>query len=163
MKLILVRHAVAFERNAKRWPDDSQRPLTKRGAATFRKAAGGLVKLCPDVALCLTSPFRRAARTAELLAQAGWPKARLLPELEPGVDPQSVAHALAGLKTKGPIAIVGHEPALSELTAFLLGLLHPPFEYKKGGAAVLDFPGAIDKGQGRLQWLAPPKLLRRAR
>lgn len=163
MKLILVRHAVAFERNAKRWPDDSQRPLTKRGADKFREAAAGLVKLVPEVAICLTSPFRRAARTAELLAQAGWPKPMVLPELEPGVDPHIVANALAKLKTKGPIAIVGHEPALSELTAFLLGQAKPIFEYKKGGAASLEFPHVIAQDEGRLKWLATPKLLRSAR
>ncbi|MBK8205225.1 MAG: histidine phosphatase family protein [Planctomycetes bacterium] len=163
MKLILVRHAVAFERNAKRWPDDSQRPLTKRGAEKFRKAAAGLVKLCPDVALCLTSPFRRASRTAKLLAQAGWPVPKVLPELEPGVDPGIVASALAKLKTKGPIAIVGHEPALSELTAILLGHGKPTFEYKKGGAASLEFPHVIAQDEGRLKWFATPKLLREVR
>ncbi|MBX3458504.1 MAG: phosphohistidine phosphatase SixA [Planctomycetes bacterium] len=163
MKLIIVRHAPAFDRDAKRWPDDSQRPLTKRGAEKFRKAAAGLVKLVPDVALCLTSPFRRASRTAELLEQAGWPKARMLHELEPGVDPDIVANALAKLKAKGSIAIVGHEPALSELTAFLLGLPSPPFEYRKGGAACLEFTGFSGAGLGRLKWLATPKLLRAAR
>lgn len=163
MKLIIVRHAIAFERNPKRWPDDSQRPLTKRGAEKFRKAAAGLVKLCPDVAVCLTSPFRRAARTAELLAQAGWPKPKVLRELEPGVDPDIVASALAKLKSRGPVAIVGHEPSLSELTAFLLGQAKPSFEYKKGGAACVQFESAIGGGLGRLSWLATPRILRRAR
>lgn len=163
MKLIVVRHALAFDRDAKRWPDDSQRPLTKRGAEKFRRAAAGLVKLVPDVALCLTSPFRRASRTAELLEQAGWPKAKMLHELEPGVDPDIVANALAKLKSRGPIAIVGHEPALSELTAYLLGQPSPPFEYRKGGAAMVEFDGAITRAGGVLKWLATPKLLRAAR
>lgn len=163
MKLIVVRHALAFDRDAKRWPDDSQRPLTKRGAEKFRRAAAGLVKLVPDVALCLTSPFRRASRTAELLEQAGWPKAKMLHELEPGVDPDIVANALAKLKSRGPIAIVGHEPALSELTAYLLGQPSPPFEYRKGGAAMVEFDDAITRAGGVLKWLATPKLLRAAR
>lgn len=163
MKLIIVRHAVAFQRDPNRWPDDSQRPLTRRGAEKFRKVAAGLVKIVPDLAVCLTSPFRRAARTAELLAQAGWPAPKELQELEPGVDTDIVANALAKLKSKRPIAIVGHEPALSELTAFLLGQPKPTFEYKKGGAAAIEFAAGITIGQGRLQWLASPKLLREAR
>ncbi len=28
MELLIVRHAIAFERNAKRWPDDAERPLS---------------------------------------------------------------------------------------------------------------------------------------
>ncbi len=163
MRLIIVRHAIAFERNAKRWPDDGARPLTKRGARKFRDVAARLVKLEPEVALCFASPPKRAWRTAVLLAKAGWPKPQALPELEPGVTPEAATRALAMLKTKGPVVIVGHEPMLSELTAWLLGTPRPAFEYKKGGAAVLEFPAAPASAEGRLQWLATPRLLRKAR
>ena len=38
----MVRHAIAFERDRRRWPDDALRPLTPAGKRRFRKAAGGL-------------------------------------------------------------------------------------------------------------------------
>jgi phosphohistidine phosphatase SixA len=30
MELLIVRHAIAFERNTRRWPDDAERPLSDR-------------------------------------------------------------------------------------------------------------------------------------
>ena len=33
MELLIVRHAIACERNRQRWPDDADRPLSSRGAA----------------------------------------------------------------------------------------------------------------------------------
>ena len=31
MRIYLIRHAAAFDRDRKRWPDDGQRPLTPEG------------------------------------------------------------------------------------------------------------------------------------
>ena len=42
MDLLIVRHAIAMERDAKRWPDDRLRPLSARGIARGSKAAAGL-------------------------------------------------------------------------------------------------------------------------
>ena len=47
MRLYLVRHAIAHDRDAKKWPDDGQRPLTKRGIQRFEQVAAGLRKLVP--------------------------------------------------------------------------------------------------------------------
>ena len=69
MDLYVVRHAVARERDANLWPDDSKRPLTPRGEERFRHAAGGILRLVSEVGAVLSSPFVRAWRTAELLEQ----------------------------------------------------------------------------------------------
>ena len=67
MNLYIVRHAVAHKRDAELWPDDAKRPLTPEGEERFRRAAGVILRLVPEIELVLSSPFVRAWRTAELL------------------------------------------------------------------------------------------------
>src|SRR5688572_15511367 len=70
MRVFLVRHAIAEERNRIRWPDDALRPLTAAGKKRVRKAARGLASFLPPESVVLTSPFVRARETADLLAAA---------------------------------------------------------------------------------------------
>ena len=45
MEVVLVRHAIAAERDPSRWPDDRERPLTRQGEERMRRAAKGLAKV----------------------------------------------------------------------------------------------------------------------
>jgi phosphohistidine phosphatase len=59
------------------------------------------------------------------------------------------------------VAVVGHEPWVSELLARLLGTRHDArLAFKKGGAALVDVPGRL-AGGGSLVWYLPPKVLRK--
>jgi phosphohistidine phosphatase len=160
--LYLVRHAVAYERDPARWPDDSRRPLTEEGERRFRAACRGLRAVAPDVALVLSSGCVRAWRTAELLhEEAGWPAPVECPALESGHEPPDVLEALRPHAVES-VALVGHEPDLSALAAYLLcGPGAPPMvEMKKGGVALLSFPSRPRAGEGTLRWLLTPRLLR---
>ena len=43
MELLIVRHAIAWERDAKRWPDDGERPLSAPGVTrAFQAGPDGL-------------------------------------------------------------------------------------------------------------------------
>ena len=59
--VLLVRHAIAWERDHSRWPDDRKRPLTPEGRKKFEKAAAGLRTWIPQVDRLITSPLTRAA------------------------------------------------------------------------------------------------------
>jgi phosphohistidine phosphatase len=162
LDLYVVRHAVAHQRDEDRWPDDSKRPLTQRGEERFRRAAGGIIRLVPEVGLVLSSPFARARRTAEILEQAGWPAPIPCQELEPGYPPHKVLAALARYEDSGSVAVVGHRPQLHELVSYLLtgdaeGL---SVQIEKGGAARLQFDGLLEPGVGSLRWLLTTKALR---
>ena len=88
MELLIVRHAIAFERNPERWPDDGARPLSPRGVMRARRAAAGLKKLAVRPVRVLASPLVRTQQTAAILTQyAGWPRALLCPLLLPGGSP----------------------------------------------------------------------------
>jgi phosphohistidine phosphatase len=161
LDLFIVRHAIAEEQDPIRWPDDADRPLTMEGEVTFRKAVQGLAKLTGPPATVLSSPFVRAWRTAEILQEeAGWPSPEPFKTLEADRDPQGVIDELADAPGGPSIALVGHEPLLSELIGLLVGEAH--IELKKGAVARLDVR-ALTRGGATLRWLLPPKVLRAAR
>jgi phosphohistidine phosphatase len=159
--LFIIRHAIAAERGEK-WPDDAERPLTHQGAARMREAVKGLAALGAAPEIVVTSPLVRAAATAEILARGIDPPPRIVtaPALAPGGSPAAVADALGPHARARVIAIVGHEPALGELAAWLIGA-RQPLAFKKGGACRIDFPEwPPAPRQGTLVWLATPKMLR---
>jgi phosphohistidine phosphatase len=165
MDLFLVRHAIAQERDPKRWPNDGERPLSAGGAARARTAAAGLRRIAERPALVLTSPLLRTRQTAAVLTQiARWPRARNCAQLAPGTPPEELL-ALIARERAGRIALVGHEPDLGELLAACLsgGARTPAFEFKKMGVARLAFDGRARAGRGQLLWLLPPRVLRAIR
>jgi phosphohistidine phosphatase len=159
--LFLVRHAIAAERGEK-WPDDAERPLTHGGAARMREAVKGLAELGIEVEVVVTSALARATATAEILVRGIDPSPRLVvsPALAPGGSPAAVVEDLAPFGKARGVALVGHEPGLGELAAWLIGA-RQPLPFKKGGVCRIDvseWPPAAR--QGTLIWFATPKMLR---
>jgi len=168
MDLLIVRHAIAFERNPRRWRDDGDRPLSPDGMVRARKAAAGLKQITERPQCVLASPLMRAKQTATILTEfAGWPKATECTALSPDEPPEELFTVLATLKEK-IVAVVGHQPGLGRLIAACLpaqvrgGVNPEAFELKKMGAALISFPKAARAGAGALQWLVPPRILRAA-
>ena len=164
MYVYLIRHAVAHKRDQKHWPDDSRRPLTPEGEEEFVGAARGLARIVPDVEVLLSSPYERAWRTAEILAeQAGWPAPEKPPALEPDGPPERVLVALQTYRGKQSVALTGHRPCLHELAVYLLtgDAGGADMKIKKGGVVCIEFDDAPKAGAGRLRWLFTPKVLRK--
>jgi phosphohistidine phosphatase len=150
----VVRHAFASHADPAQWPDDSRRPLTKKGIAEFEEAARGLRTLVPTVDVVLSSGFARAWQTAEILHDtAGWPKPEECPALEAGRPVSGALDLLRG-RTEESVALVGHEPFLSRLVSALCTGDEDALtlRLKKGGVVFLD--GA------ELRWAVPPRILR---
>lgn len=163
MHLYLVRHAIAFDRDPVTWPVDAERPLTEGGIAKFRQAVRGLRTLVPKVDVVLSSPYRRAWDTALLLRdEAGWPSPEPCDALASGDVPALLA-AIAAHASARSIALVGHEPHLSEFATSLLFPLgeRPAIEMKKGAVAYLECAEPAAGSIAILRWLLPPRILRR--
>jgi len=161
MELLIVRHALAEERDSEKWPDDRERPVTSKGARRFNRVARHLARLLPEVDAVWSSPLRRAWQTAEILEKkCGWPAPRELPALEPGNSAAEVTQFLRR-ETTGRLVLVGHEPALSELITHLTAGPgdRVVLELKKGGAALLSFPAGPKVGEGVLLWLLAPRVV----
>jgi len=162
-QLIVIRHAIAHERNDSTWPNDDERPLTEEGVKKFRVAARGLAWWIDPPEELLTSSLKRAQQTADILErEAGFPAALDIAELRPDAKPAAVIAALRKRRATR-IAIVGHEPNLSVLIGALLrgGDSRTLLELKKGAVAQLDFVNGIESGKGKLVALLPPRVLRR--
>ena len=159
--MYVVRHAVAHKRDAERWPDDGERPLTPEGEAEFRGAARGLRYLVPSVDALLSSPLARAWQTAEILAGLeGWPEPKAFPTLEPELPTEETALALEDYFSASAVAVVGHRPGLHELVSYLLaGHVEADVRIKKGGVLRLSFDGPTRDGTAALRWLLTPALL----
>ena len=165
MDLLIVRHAIAFDRDRHRWHEDAARPLSPAGIRRARKAAAGLKKLTKRPQRVLTSPLVRARQTAQILTEvAGWPAADEAPELSPGGPALAVLALLA--QDRGPLtAVVGHQPGLGYLLAACLlgGGGSLPIEMKKNAVACVSFDGQPRAGHAALKWLATPRMLRALR
>ena len=159
-----MRHAIASKRDAERWPDDSQRPLTPEGVERFRRAARGLAMIVPSVESLLSSPYSRAWQTAEILdEETRWPAPEPREELAAGRPPDEGAALIEEIEAES-VALVGHEPSLSLLASFLMTGDHDlaRLDLKKGGAAFLELPDRADANGGTaiLRWSLSPKILR---
>jgi phosphohistidine phosphatase len=164
MNLLLIRHGIADDRFefARRNGNDDERPLTEKGIARMRSGAEGLLRLVPALDVLASSPLTRARQTADILQEAyGKPRATIAEVLSPGREPEAVANWLDSLPADAVIAVVGHEPDLSELVGWLTTSERQGFvEMKKGGACLLEIAGSPRAGSARLQWLLTPRQLR---
>lgn len=160
MKLLIIRHAIAHPHGTPEYEED-ERPLTPQGRRKFEQAARGLARIADPPDALLTSPLPRARQTAEIAAQA-WGGLSLTEE--PALaddDIGAVLKAIDRYPRDACVAVVGHEPHVSALLGRLLGTEETDrLEFRKGGAALVDLPGAATGG-GRLEWYVRPKLLRR--
>lgn len=165
MQLLILRHAIAFPRDLKRWPADGERPLTLEGVKRARRVAAGFKRIAKRPALVLTSPLVRARDTAAIFAQAArWPEAAECEALAPGGSPEGVLEALRQQGRKAQcVAVVGHQPHLGRLLALCLrgNARAEAFELKKSAIVCLQFEGPPRAGQAMLTALLPPRLLRK--
>lgn len=164
----LVRHAIAEPRGAA-WPDDDQRPLSADGIRRMQQVVVGLAALGVAIDQVVSSPLVRARQTADLLVKGLVRRGTgvrpvpviLLDDLAPDVGPDKTMRSLATATEAASVALVGHEPDLGLLAAWLLGA-DRPIPFKKGGVCRIDVRGwPARAGRGELLWFAPPRLLRR--
>src|SRR5437660_6263897 len=97
MKLVVVRHAVAEDRDrfARTGRHDAERPLTTAGREKMVQGAMGLARWIKHIDTLAASPCVRARQTAELLAERyGNLKVELWPELSPGRAPVALSSRL---------------------------------------------------------------------
>lgn len=169
MNLLVIRHAIAMKREqfSVVCRNDDLRPVTPEGLRKMRSNARGLSRIATRPALLLTSPLTRAQQTTEVLC-GKWRGLRPLTcdLLRPGGDPMRLAKQINAIATRKralgkTVAIVGHEPHLSMLIAWLLGGSRAKsFELKKGGACLLEARSTLVKGRACLLWTATPSILR---
>jgi phosphohistidine phosphatase len=165
--LVLLRHAKSD------WPDvaDHERPLAKRGRRDA-PAVGrwlGAAGYVPDVVVCSTA--RRTRETWELVSAAlaaAAPGAAPVVRYEPRVYQATVLSLLMLVREFDPAwrtaMIVGHNPAMAELTVGLAASdAGAPYAFPTAAVAVLGLPGTwadAAPGEARLVAFTVPAELR---
>jgi phosphohistidine phosphatase len=166
IRVVVVRHGPAALRDPGRWPDDSVRPLTPKGADQTRTAMQGLVRYLGRWVRLASSPAVRCRVTAELLRTALDPAPRLdfWAELAPGALAPPIFDRLGAAARSGQdIVVVGHEPTLAEFVGLALTGEGTPFaRLGKPSAVCLEFPATVRPGAARLRWLLTRKQMARA-
>ena len=164
MELYLIRHGIAEEKQ----PDikkDEERSLTKEGREKTEKVAQKIKKLGLQFEVILTSPLVRARQTAEILVAAGLstikeesthlaPNGHISSWLKYWLEPKNYA-------ANTQIALVGHEPDLSNWAEILLwGEVKNSLVLKKAGMIGIKLPEiGSPLGRSQMFWLTPPKYL----
>lgn len=157
VELYLIRHASADERGPK-YPDDSKRPLIAKGHKQA-KALANLLEVC-NIKLdrLFSSPYTRAAQTAEPLSAVlnRGQGIQYLDSLADDQYPQLLVdigeRLMEGDKS---IALVGHEPYMSELGSYLLTGDEATAGIRFKKAAMLSLAGALGPGEMSLGAFLP--------
>ena len=161
MDLYVIRHAIAEESSGS--GRDADRALTAEGKARMRRCAEGLRAIDVRLDLILTSPYRRAVETAEIVAGAlGAVETHVLQELAAGSDVSTLLSALRPYRQVEVLALVGHQPDLGYVASQVMSGSPStcPLPFKKGGVACLEIPMARGPLRGELVWFMTPKQLR---
>ena len=161
MHLYLIRHGIAVDREDPNCPPDTERPLTPKGMKRSHAAALGLRALDIKPDAVLTSPWLRAAQTAEIFCETiVYPNKKIIftDALKGTSAPPDLLRELQSLKGK-VVFCFGHEPHLHQVIGYVLHTHAKITELKKAGIAVLDLE-RFAPPQGRLLALYPPSTLR---
>lgn len=162
MKLYILRHAWAEERDASQWPNDDLRPLTEKGKKKFADIAVKLIQRGVTPQVIATSPLVRCQETADIFARAmpEPPHVDLLDALRPGGNLEDLLQWTARqAKQRQYIAWVGHAPDVGQLAATLIGQPDGQIRFAKGSVAAIRFDDLPARSQGELQWLVTAKIL----
>lgn len=159
MRLYVIRHAIAEDPAPEQ--ADAQRELTKDGRRKMKKVVKGLRALDITFERLITSPWLRAVQTTELLA----PLCDTAPFTTDLMCQPPRAELLAAIAERNETtAVVGHEPWLGELVAWLAfgDTRHgEALALKKGGVVILE--GSAVPGGMQLHAFLPPTTIRAAR
>jgi phosphohistidine phosphatase len=162
MNLYIVRHAIAVERGTPDYDDDSQRPLTDKGSKKMKKIAKGLHQFGVELDTILTSPYVRARDTAKILAGEYAMEDRILfsENLIPPGNFDALVNEIHEKYEVANLALVGHEPMLSQFISWLVsGNKEMNINFKKGGVGCLSVENLYKDRRATLEWLLTPALL----
>jgi phosphohistidine phosphatase len=162
MIIYLIRHGAAVSRAHPAAPADPERPLTPKGMEKTRAVIRGLRELGAEPEAMLTSPFLRAAQTAEIACEVlgfSRDKVRRSETLLPSGDPTALFRELSRIRAK-EVMCFGHAPQLDLALMMAMGLEEPATELKKAGVACLEITRFAPL-RSKLLWLATPRMLRK--
>ncbi len=153
MVLYVVRHGRAEEPRA--GLADEDRALTERGRREVRATLG---RTGAAPVRILTSPLRRARETAEIAVEVlQCPEPLVLTRaLAPESSPERIWRDLSDHADSPEVMVIGHQPLLGAVYAFLLGSPALAVSVDPGSVGCIELDGLNGPPTGELCWLLPP-------
>lgn len=158
MELYFLRHGPAAGASESGVERDSERPLTREGAALCTLVGEGVQRLGVRFDVIAASPLKRARQTADCVADALGIRDKVLvtEALMPGCGLMSLADFMRSHRHAERALLVGHEPDISSLVSELTG--GTAVRMPKAGLARVD-ADEVAPGAGTLRWLIDPAIL----
>jgi phosphohistidine phosphatase SixA len=161
MRVYLMRHGIAIDRQDPDCPPDAERYLTSKGVDRTRDVAKGLRELRIRPSAFLTSPYVRAVQTGEIVCEVLHldPKElRATDSLKPEAKPPRLGEELGKLSEE-EIICFGHAPHLDDFITYAVKAAATFTSLKKAGVACLDIVD-FSPLQANLEWLLTSWALR---
>ena len=163
MEIYILRHGIAVERGTPGYKKDGDRPLTGEGERKMWQIANAMLEMDLKFDLILSSPYIRAKRTAEIVAETLGQEVTFTDALLPDAN---MAALIAEINDEKPqrVLLVGHEPDLSSLVSVLIcGNGNAAIELKEGGLCKVTTETLAPGRCATFNWLLTPKQLREQR
>ena len=163
MRILIMRHADAGDRDPIRIPDDTLRPLTPKGRKTQTRVCQAMAKLGIVPTTIFASPWMRAWQTAEIAGRIllpDGPEPIECPHLAEDPRVNKLALAIGSQPPSAVVALVGHEPWLGELASLLLtgDAERVSLDFPKSGVVELE-ADSFKAGGAVLRFFLWPKLI----
>jgi phosphohistidine phosphatase len=159
MDIYFLRHANAGEPKLNPAKDE-KRPIDKLGIEQSHDVGRALAALDVNPGVIISSPLRRAAQTAAVVANELGYKEKVITDaaLRPEATYEKFQDLLRRHSRRDAIMVVGHNPSMTIfLNQLLCGNGPLAVELKKGGVAKVEKDG---RKPGILKWSMTPKLVR---
>lgn len=154
MKIYLMRHGEAVSPALWR-SGDQDRPLSEKGKSSLLKVLPLISQQLLDVKTILTSPYKRAVETTEIMkGLSSSPAIRETSALASSSNIQNYRDAVIKYLAQGPLLLVGHMPEVSQFAARVTDDIKF-FEYSFEPAEIMALDaGEFEKdwGQGKMLW-----------
>ncbi|TDJ55370.1 MAG: phosphohistidine phosphatase SixA [Ignavibacteria bacterium] len=155
MNIFLIRHGKAeptFQTKK-----DIDRELTKEGINIIKRSVEFWKNGIVSFDFIITSPFKRAVQTGEIIAELMNYKNDLIKDnaLSPGCSTRSVIQLAEELNADN-IAFVGHQPDMSYHISSLVCNSQLNLKFSPASIAKVSFKGNPIPGKGILEFLLPP-------
>lgn len=161
MKVYLQRHCEPTPGH----PMDSARELTAEGKKQASTMADWLTRDIGRVDVVITSPFKRAMQTAEIMGDSLGAHVVSTTVLEPDGEPEAIWDEVRRIaQASEHVLIVGHMPSINALLCALQGLTGDDatkaIRFEHGAIAHLKL-GKADTGipTGPLHWFVQPSIV----
>jgi len=165
MRLYIVRHGIAIDREDPKCPPEAERYLTEEGVEKTKQVAEAVAALGIQADLMFSSPYVRATQTAAIFAselEYSKQKIRRTDSLLPGAEPGAFLRELAREKDVSTVLCFGHAPHVDGLLGAAVGASRHITSMKKAGVALVELK-RLSPPNGQLVWLITPKLMRKAK